>query len=119
MRDWENKFYWAEYSNISVNPESDNYRLNISGYNRSSTAGDSLTNKEFSTWALHDQKGFTTVDRDNDMYSENCAETFKGGWWYDLCHAAKPTGVYINHTRYTKDPSDYKTWPVNIQAQDK
>ena len=66
MRDWNNNLYWAEYDHISVGPESDKYRLSVSGYNTSSTAGDSLTNKSFTTWGQHDNKPFTTINRDNE-----------------------------------------------------
>ena len=43
---------------FAVENEADNYRLHINGYNRNSTAGDSLE--------AHDSTQFTTKDRDND-----------------------------------------------------
>ena len=33
-------------------------------------------------------------DRDQDGYSGgNCAQEYTGGWWYNLCHRAHPTGL--------------------------
>lgn len=38
---------------------------------------------------------FTTRDRDNDASDVgNCAEYFRGGWWYNSCHRANPNGLY-------------------------
>jgi hypothetical protein len=28
---------------------------------------------------------FSTYDRDNDLYSKNCAVTYRGAWWYRVC----------------------------------
>ena len=37
---------------------------------------------------------FSTSDRDNDLWPDNCADFFKGGWWYKDCHTSKLTGIY-------------------------
>ena len=47
----------VDFSDFYVEDESDNYRLQVSGYN--GTAGDMLY--------YHNGMQFTTTDRDNDM----------------------------------------------------
>lgn len=37
---------------------------------------------------------FTTYDRDNDASSDNCANIYKGGWWFNKCEF-----VYLNGPR--------------------
>ena len=86
MEDFANDTFWAEYSDFSVGPESDNYRLSISGFNAASTAGDSM--------AYHNGMEFSTLDRDNDLWNPSCAVSRTGGWWYKACHHSKPTGTY-------------------------
>ena len=39
---------------------------------------------------------FTTYDQDNDIYGDNCAEVFRGGWWYGGCHRSNLNGHYYN-----------------------
>lgn len=39
---------------------------------------------------------FSTKDQDNDISdSEDCANTFRAGWWYSNCHCANPNGKYL------------------------
>jgi len=49
--------------------------------------GDSLTK----------QKGekFSTPDQDNDSWDKDCANTFKGAWWYGSCHSSNLNGLYL------------------------
>ena len=77
--------FWAEYSQVSVGPESDNYRLSVSGY--SGNGGNSLS--------YHDGYQFSTRDRDNDVHVIPCAERYKGAWWYRGCSQCNPTGLYF------------------------
>ena len=84
--DWEGEHRYAKYSHFHVAPESDNYRLNISGY--TGNAG----RESFRLWQNHQQ--FTTVDRDNDALSSgNCAAQYGGFWWF-RCGAFTPNGRY-------------------------
>ncbi|PIO25756.1 hypothetical protein AB205_0182590 [Aquarana catesbeiana] len=79
------------------------------------TAGDSLTggfNPEVQWWANHNGMKFSTLDRDNDNYEENCADQDKGGWWYNRCHSANLNGVYYKgpYTSKTDDGIVWYTW---------
>lgn len=58
------------------------YRLRISHYHGS--GGDSLN---YSNGAP-----FSTIDKDNDSSSSNCAVSYKGAWWYTKCHESNLNG---------------------------
>ena len=64
-----------------IGPESDEYKLRVSGY--SGNAGDPLE--------YHNGKTFITKDRDNER---KCSTKYKGGWWYDACYRANLNGLY-------------------------
>ncbi|XP_077586634.1 fibrinogen-like protein 1-like protein isoform X2 [Stigmatopora nigra] len=79
----------GEYDPFMVESESSAYRLRLGLFRGS--AVDALTQDTENY--LHDNQKFTTKDRDNDNYFQNCAKLeFKGvaggGWWYDACAGA-------------------------------
>ncbi|XP_059166139.1 ficolin-1-like [Physella acuta] len=91
--------YFAKYSRFRVYGELEGFRLKVSGY--SGNAGDALT-------ARHNNMKFTTFDKDNDIYTGNCAELYHGAWWYDTCHVSNLNGLYGN-TEYAKGLTWYPT----------
>ena len=86
------KWYYAEFSTFRVLSEADNYKLQRAGY--SGNAGQDA----FSQY--HNGQQFTTVDRDNDLWSSrNCAAARGGGFWWWYCgwcnvNAARSTGGF-------------------------
>ncbi|XP_035993326.1 microfibril-associated glycoprotein 4-like isoform X2 [Fundulus heteroclitus] len=88
MEDWEGAQASAQYSSFSIGPESAGYQLHLGSFT-GGTAGDSLSN--------HNSMKFTTFDKDQDMWDKNCAQHFLGGFWYNACHMANPTGMYAPH----------------------
>lgn len=62
LEDWQGRQVFAEYDSFHLEPESDWYRLRLGQYHGS--AGDSLS------W--HNNKAFTTLDRDKDGYTGIC-----------------------------------------------
>ncbi|XP_053572507.1 fibroleukin [Bombina bombina] len=94
MEDFKGIREYAKYDQFYVANEYLKYRLSVSGY--SGTAGDAL---HFSKQYNHDQKFFTTPDKDNDRYpSGNCGAYYSSGWWFDACMSANLNGKY-----YEKD----------------
>ncbi|XP_037616683.1 fibrinogen-like 2a isoform X2 [Sebastes umbrosus] len=95
LEDFEGVREYAKYDQFYVSNEYLRYRLAVSGY--SGTAGNAISfNKHFN----HDQKFFSTPDRDNDMYpSGNCGAYYSSGWWFDACMSANLNGKYY-HKRY-------------------
>ena len=85
--DWEGEHGYAKYSHFYIAPESDNYRLNISGYSGNTPGGDPL-------YFVNGYK-FSTFDRDNDAltYQFNCAVVY-GGFWWSACGKFKPNNRY-------------------------
>lgn len=67
LEDWGGRGARAHYDSFSLEPESDHYRLRLGQYH--GDAGDSLS------W--HNDKPFSTVDRDRDSYSGK--ESFYSG----------------------------------------
>ncbi len=52
---------------------------------------------------------FTTKDRDNDGDLYNCADKYKGAWWYKTCFNAN-LNILFDDNQHGSNPVDYMTW---------
>ncbi|KAB7503674.1 Techylectin-5A [Armadillidium nasatum] len=70
---------WAKYDYFYISDENGKYKLDIGNY--SGNAGDGLIMTYITT---------------------NCAEKYKGGWWYAKCHSSNLNGLPHkgNHSSY-------------------
>jgi hypothetical protein len=82
--DADNNERFAEYYTFSVASEAEKFKAVFRGY--SGNAGDSFS--------YHSGQSFTTFDADHDRWGSNCAQKFRGGWWYNACHYANLNGLY-------------------------
>ena len=85
LEDFDNNEKYATYKQFAVGDTKSVYKLTIGGYQ--GDAGDSM--------ARHNGQRFSAKDKDVDTWSSNCAQTFKGGWWYKDCHNANLNGLYL------------------------
>ncbi|XP_029992635.1 mucin-5AC-like isoform X3 [Sphaeramia orbicularis] len=107
LEDFDGVTEFAEYEHFKVASERMRFRLTVSGY--SGTAGDAL---RFSKRYDHNNRAFTTPDRDHDRYpSGNCGAYYSSGWWFDACMAANLNGKYYSG-RYkgVRDGIFWGTW---------
>ncbi|XP_039611002.1 fibrinogen-like protein 1-like protein [Polypterus senegalus] len=81
--DASNNMKYADYNMFLVDNEKNGYKLRLGSY--FGTAGDGMTVPEANK--LHDNRKFSTKDKDQDNTSGNCASGY-GGWWYDACFAS-------------------------------
>ncbi|NP_001103281.1 angiopoietin-related protein 2 precursor [Macaca mulatta] len=100
MEDWSGRKVFAEYASFRLEPESEYYKLRLGRYH--GNAGDSFT------W--HNGKQFTTLDRDHDVYTGNCAHYQKGGWWYNACAHSNLNGVWYRGGHYRSRYQDGVYW---------
>ncbi|XP_013793767.1 techylectin-5B-like, partial [Limulus polyphemus] len=91
LEDFEGGRRYAEHDEFLVRSEIELYKMSFKTYK--GNAGNTLDH--------HNNMMFSTKDKDNDNNSGSCAQTFKGGWWYNDCHYANLNGLY-----YTVDKVD-------------
>ncbi|XP_063442647.1 ryncolin-2-like [Mytilus trossulus] len=89
LEDFDGNKAYAKYSSFYIGDRSTKYRLTVNGY--SGTAGDSLKR--------HNKQAFSTKDKDNDSYSSDCADRYKGAWWYKDCLNANLNGLYLGNKK--------------------
>ncbi|XP_064608606.1 microfibril-associated glycoprotein 4-like [Liolophura sinensis] len=105
LEDFANQEVHVKYKKFAVGNPSEKYQLRVSGFDATEfpKVGDSL--------GLHDGQKFSTYDQDNDATVVNCAEQFKGAWWYESCHRTNLNGLYLKGTTVTyANGINWKTW---------
>lgn len=107
LEDWEGGVATAEYT-VRVESEEQGYRLRVSGY--TGDAGDALLPPRSGAAPSHHGMKFSTYDRDQDGWEENCAQAYGGGWWYDACQSANLNGIYYRGGVY--DPEKNPPYQV-------
>ncbi|XP_078664358.1 uncharacterized protein LOC144907298 isoform X2 [Branchiostoma floridae x Branchiostoma belcheri] len=102
LQGWDGQTRYATYSSFRVSGESDQYLLRISGY--SGTAGDSMDH--------NNGQRFSTVDRDNDIYSStHCSQRYgQGGWWFGSCSNSFLNGRYLGNCGNSCPLAQGVTW---------
>ena len=85
LEEWSGSKSYAKYSSFAVGNSASKYPLTVSGY--SGNAGDSMS--------YHNGMKFSTYDQDNDVTPQNCAQVYKGAWWYKDCHTSNLNGAYL------------------------
>ncbi|XP_019684378.1 fibrinogen alpha chain [Felis catus] len=110
LEDWAGNLAYAEY-HLRVGSEAEGYPLQVSSYQ--GTAGDALIEgsvEEGTEYTSHAGMQFSTYDRDADLWEENCAEVYGGGWWYNSCQAANLNGIYYPGGSY--DPRNNSPYEI-------
>ena len=88
LGDFDGNTAYAKYSTFRVGDSVSEYTLTVYGY--TGTAGNSFSSR-------HNGRRFTTKDKDNDnLRRGNCAQQYKGGWWYDACYDTHLNGLYYH-----------------------
>ncbi|XP_055626827.1 ficolin-1-like [Toxorhynchites rutilus septentrionalis] len=93
LEDFEGNSTYGKLNRFEIAGEQEAYKATLAdGF--TGTAGDSIS-------GIRTNK-FTTYDRDNDTWENNCAINFHGAWWYSNCHSSNLNGKYSkgNTTEY-------------------
>ncbi|XP_037051529.1 microfibril-associated glycoprotein 4-like [Bradysia coprophila] len=86
----QNEFAYAKYSPFRIGTEDENYKLYVGNFTSEGQISDSLT--------YHNGAMFTTKDKQNEG-TYNCAERYKGAWWYRQCYYSNLNGVWMSKVR--------------------
>ena len=89
MRESTGQWLWAEYDNMTVESEKNNYTLHVTGYH--GNAGDAFSDDHHVNWQSNGMP-FSTPDVDNDIANAHCASNRGSGWWFKWCSASSLNG---------------------------
>ncbi|XP_032901991.1 fibrinogen-like protein 1-like protein [Amblyraja radiata] len=75
-------YYHANYNSFSISNEANGYQLHLGAFSGNTTNA----MMQYGNKYIHDNMKFTTIDRDQDLYSSNCAASCRGGFWFNSCY---------------------------------
>ena len=102
---------FLHYEQFKVASAKDKYKLTVGGFQGTGS----------NPMAQHNGMYFTTKDRDNDQWPNNCAIDLlgharpAGGWWYSQCWAINPNDYYNDLRSLVRESQlvEIKIRPVN------
>ena len=95
---YPHKKFITNYKKFSVGDEDSLYQLTVG--KAKGSVGDALR--------AHNSMPFSTKNKDNDRSQRsNCAERYKGGWWYKSCLFSNLNGEYIDRDDIGKNPHQF------------
>ena len=94
LQDTNGVFYYPFYQSFTVGSEEVNYKLSVGPFEHRYGPPLPQSNKKDS-FLYHDGQEFSTKERDNDEFVENCSVNNYGssGWWYKACAQAQLNGA--------------------------
>jgi len=102
---------YGTWRTFMVDDEEHKYTLTARGF-RDGGIGNSLR--------YHSGRPFSTYDRDNDAWANNCASYFHGAWWYGACHNSNLAGKYYpapgKHPQNYADGADWLTYKGHFES---
>jgi len=105
---------FGTWKTFMVDDEEHKYTLTARGF-RDGGIGNSLR--------YHSGRPFSTYDRDNDAWANNCASYFHGAWWYGACHHSNLNGKYYGypgkHPNNYADGADWLTFRGHFESAKK
>jgi len=106
--------HFGTWRTFMVDNEEHKYTLTARGF-RDGGIGNSLS--------YHSGRPFSTYDRDNDAWANNCASYFHGAWWYGACHHSNLNGKYYKypgkHPHNYADGADWLTFRGHFESAQK
>jgi len=102
---------FGTWRTFMVDDEAHKYTLTARGF-KDGGIGNSLR--------YHSGRPFSTYDRDNDAWSNNCASYFHGAWWFGACHHSNLNGRYYSypgkHPGNYADGADWLTYKGHFES---
>src|SRR5688572_8305980 len=93
-------WFSAEYDSFQIDPESNWYKIHVSGY-----AGDAGDLFEYpNPLGIQNGMNFTTWDSDHDGHPtvNCCLNSGRGGWWYNSCGMLCMTNPFGSYSFYNR-----------------